>query len=128
MDNALGMLGLALRAGRLAVGEEACADACAVHGVRLLLLAQDAGEHVQRRAAFGAEEGNCLLVETPWSKAEMGGALGRGSCAVAAVTDVGMARALAEKLAAADPEKYGATAERLAVKAKRAAERKQKRK
>ena len=42
MDNALGMLGLALRAGRLAVGEDAALDACKARSSRLLLTAADA--------------------------------------------------------------------------------------
>ena len=40
-----------------------------------------------------------------------------------AVTDIGFAEAIVKKLAAADPEKYTQTAEQLAVKAQRAAQR-----
>jgi hypothetical protein len=48
--------------------------------------------------------------------------------ALAAVTDVGMAKALAEKLAAQDTERYGETAKALAVKAQRQAQRREARK
>ena len=124
MDNALGMLGLALRAGRLAVGEDAAGDACKTCSSRLLLTAKDASENTRQRAARFAGEGQCLLLESPWSKDEMGAALGRGACAVAAVTDLGMARAVVQRLAAVDAAAYGPAAQRLELKAERAAQRK----
>ena len=44
MDNhTLNLIGLALRAGKLAVGEEPCLAACRSRKCRLLLLASDAG-------------------------------------------------------------------------------------
>ena len=99
MDNTLSMIGLALRAGRLEVGDEAAGDACRYKRCRLLLVAADAGEGAQRRAMHFAEEGQCLLAEIPCSKEELGAALGRKSCAMAAVTDLGLAQAIVQKLA-----------------------------
>lgn len=126
MNDALLMIGMALRAGRLEVGDEAAGDACQLRRCRLLLLAEDAGEGAQRRAAHFAEEGQCLLAELPCSREELGSALGRKSCAMAAVTDLGLAQAIVGKLAQADPERFGETAERLRVKAERAAQRREK--
>ena len=126
MDNTLRMIGLALKAGRLEPGEDPAGDACQGKRCRLLLAARDAAEGSRRRAARFAEEGQCLLAELPYSKAELGEALGRSSCALAAVTDLGLAQAIAGKLAQADPEKYGGMAERLRVKAERAAQRREK--
>ena len=125
MNNALSMIGMALRAGRLEVGDEAAGDACRLKRCRLLLLASDAGEAAQRRAARFAEEGQCLLAELPCSREELGAALGRKSCAMAAVIDLGLARAAAEKLAQEDPERYGQMTERLRLKAERAAQRRE---
>ena len=125
MDSALGMIGLALKAGRLEVGEEPAGQACREKRCRLLLTAADAAEGTLRRAGRFAGEGNCLLLALPWSREELGFAVGRASCAVAAVTDLGLARAVAEKLAARDPERYGEAAERLRVKALRAAQRRE---
>ena len=99
MDKTLAMIGLALRAGRLEVGDEAAGDACRLKRCRLLLLASDAGEGAQRRAMHFAEEGQCLLAELPCSREELGTALGRRVCAMAAVTDLGLAQAVAGKLA-----------------------------
>lgn len=126
MDKTLAMIGLALRAGRLEVGDEAAGDACRLKRCRLLLLASDAGEGAQRRAMHFAEEGQCLLAELPCSREELGTALGRRVCAMAAVTDLGLAQAVAGKLAQGDPERYGEMTERLRVKAERAAQRREK--
>lgn len=126
MDNTLSMIGLALRAGRLEVGDEATGDACRLKRCRLLLLASGAGEGAQRRAMHFAEEGQCLLAELPCSREELGAALGRKTCAMAAVTDLGLAQAIAGKLAQGDPDRYGEMTERLRVKAERAAQRREK--
>ncbi len=123
LDNTLRTVGLALKAGKLAVGEEAAGDACAARACRLLLLASDAAENTLRRAERFAGQGQCLWMQVPYSKEALGAAVGRAGCAMAAVTDLGLAQSIAGKLAAADGARYGGTAERLAVKAERAARR-----
>ena len=122
MDSALSMIGMALRAGRLECGEDPAGDACLERRCRLLLTAGDAAENTLRKAERFAEEGQCLTLSLPCSKAELGAALGRGTCAVAAVTDLGLALAVVEKLG----EPYRETAEKLRRKAERAAQRKEK--
>ena len=123
-QNVLSLLGLALRGGRLAVGEEPAALAAKAGQARLLLTASDAAGNTLRRAEHLAEEGRCLHLALPFSKAELGGALGRGSAAIAALTDLGLAAAAAERLAGLDPERYGEAAARMDLKRRRAAERK----
>ena len=125
-NDALLMIGMALRAGRLEVGDEASGDACQYKRCRLLILTADAGEGAQRRASHFAEEGQCLLAEVPCSKEELGAALGRKSCAMAAVTDLGLAQAIVQRLAQSEPEKFGEMADRLRLKAERAAQRREK--
>lgn len=122
-NNILSLLGLALRGGRLAVGEEPAALAARGAQARLLLLASDAADNTLRRAEHLAGEGHCLWLVLPFSKAELGGALGRGSAAIAALTDVGLAAAVTERLAALDPERYGEAARRMDLKRRRAKER-----
>ena len=126
-DNALSMIGLALRAGRLEAGEEPAGEACWEKRCRLLLVAQDASAGTARRAMSAAEEGSCLCLTVPYTRGEMGRAVGRELCAVAAVTDTGFAEAFAKKLAAQDPERYGEAAQRLRLKAERARQRRNKR-
>lgn len=120
MDNGLiGLIGLARKAGKAEVGEESVSIAAKAHKARLILLASDAGEHTRRHGERLGEQGNCPALPLPLTKAELGGALGRGSCAILAFTNVGMAAAAAKKLAAADPALYGPAAQRLDYKAEK---------
>ena len=89
----------------------------------MLLLAADAAEGTRRRCEHFAQAGDCLWLQIPFTKAELGRALGRTAVAIAAVTDVGLAAALLHRLAELDPEQYAGAAERMDVKARRAAER-----
>lgn len=127
MDNTLNMVGLALRAGRLEVGEEPVGAACRARDCRLILVARDAADPTFRRVRHFADAGQCLWISVPYSKEELGAAVGRTVCAMAAVTDIGFAEAIAQKLAAADPEKYSQTAQQLQVKAQRALQRRKER-
>ena len=122
--NILSMLGLALRGNRLAVGEEPVEAVARARDARVLLLASDAADNTRRRCRHFAEAGQCLWLTIPFTKAELGQATGRSAVAIAALTDVGMAASFVHKLAALDPKQYAEAAERLDVKAKRAAERK----
>ena len=104
-DTVLAALGLALRGGNLAVGEEPVAEACRTGKARVVLLASDAAGNTARRATRLAGE-NVPLVPLPRDKSQVGFALGRASCAVAAVTEPGLA-ALLEGRARQTREKSG---------------------
>lgn len=119
----LSMLGLAKKAGRVEIGEEPVGAAARAKKARVILVAQDAGPSSQRRAFSFAEAGACLCLTVPADKDALGRALGRTSVAMCAVTEIGFAGAVVKKLAAMDPERYGAAAAQLDGKAKRAMER-----
>lgn len=123
-EHILSTLGLALRAGSVAVGEEPVGAAARAKKARVIFTAQDAAASSVRRANSFARAGSCLCLTVPADKDALGRALGRTSCAMCAVTDIGFAQSLVQKLAAADPAQYAPAAEALAVKAKRARERK----
>ena len=125
MDNSniLNMLGLALRAKRLEVGEEPVGAVCRARDCRLIIVARDAADNTFRRVRHFADAGQCLWISVPFTKEELGFAVGRTSCAMLGVTDIGFAESIAKKLAAVDPEKFTQTAEQLSVKAQRAAQR-----
>lgn len=92
MDRFLTHLGLALRAGRLAVGEEPVYEALARRRAHAVFLAADAAQNTRdklKRRLDGAP-----LYPIPATKAELGHALGRATCAFAAVTDPGFAKSL----------------------------------
>ena len=123
LDNALRMLGLAKKAGRLEIGEEPVGAAARARKAKLLLLASDATPNTARRAAHFGEAGNVLFLSVPFTKAELGMAVGRSSCAMLAFTDSGFAASFVEKLAARDPERYGPARERMSAKAAKALQR-----
>ena len=122
-NNILNMLGLALRAKRLEVGEEPVGAVCRARDCRLIIVARDAADNTFRRVRHFADAGQCLWISVPFTKEELGFAVGRTSCAMLGVTDIGFAETIAKKLAAVDPEKFTQTAEQLSVKAQRAAQR-----
>ena len=124
-EHLLSTLGLALRAGAVAVGEEPVGAAARAKKARVIFTARDAAASSVRRAYSFGRAGSCLCLPFPADKETFGRALGRTSVAMCAVTDIGFAQSLVKKLAAAEPEIYGAAAEALDLKAKRARERKE---
>ena len=98
MDNILLFLGLMARARALAVGAEEAYTAAREGRARLLLHAADAARNTTDGLHNARAEGGAPLVPLPYTKAEIGGALGRKECAALAVLNTGMAKALCEKL------------------------------
>ena len=101
-DNALNLLGLALRGNNLAVGEELVREACKARRAWLVMSAGDAAQNSIDRSRRWAEEGGAAWIRLPWDKETLGAALGRKLCAMAALTDRGLTAAFAEKLRPAD--------------------------
>ena len=116
-DPILHLLGLAKKAGKLELGEEPVGALCRAHHARLVLLANNAAHNTYRRAAHFGEAGNVLWLALPHTKEELGFLFGRGSGAIMALADAGLAASLVDKLAAMDPERYSPAAEQLRVKA-----------
>ena len=107
MDNrqrALNYLGLARRGNNIAIGEEPVGIACRGNHGRLLILAKDAADHTFRRARSFTQNGKPPLIRTPFTKDELGDALGCNACAMAVFTDVALALAMVKSLG--NPEKY----------------------
>lgn len=125
MEHILSMIGLAKKAGRVEIGEEPVGAAARAKKARVILVAADAAPSSLRRAQSFAEAGGTILLTVPADKDALGSCLGRTSVAMVALTDIGFAEAIVKKLSALDAEAYGAAAAQLAVKAKRAQERRQ---
>ncbi len=125
MEHILSMIGLAKKAGQVEIGEEPVGSAARARHARVILLARDAAPSTVRRAMSFGQAGACLCLEVPFDKDQLGWALGRTSCAMVAITDIGFAEAIVKKLALADPQHYGPAAERLELKARRAMERRE---
>ena len=122
-DSALRLLGIAFKAGKLAVGEEPVAAAARARQARVILLAADAADNSARRAAHFAQAWGSPMAATPWTKDQFGRAVGRSSCAMLAVLDPGLAGALAGRLAALDSARYGDLAGLLSHRADKALQR-----
>lgn len=98
MDKALNYMALARKAGRIELGEEPVGAAARAQHACLVVTAEDASDHTWRRAkSFVAGTGQqCIRV--PYTKDELGMAIGRTSLAVAAFTDPALALAFVQAL------------------------------
>lgn len=100
MNNSyLQLLGLAKRASLLALGDEAARTAISLSSAKLLLISADASERTKETFAYLAENAEVLYIEISESREELGNALGKRPLSVVAICDVGMAAAVAKKLA-----------------------------
>ena len=104
MDRALNYLALGRKAGLIELGEEPVGAAARAQKARLVLVAQDAGDHTWRRAKSFVAGTNQLCLKVPYTKDELGMAIGRTSLAIAAFTDPAIALAFVKALP--QPEKY----------------------
>ena len=125
MDKILRLIGLAKRGGNLEAGEEPVGAAARARDARVILVASDAAENTFRRVRHFADAGQCIWLSIPCTKDELGGCIGRTSCAMVAVTDLGLASAIVQRLAEKDPDKYSLSAEKMTLKAQRAQERRE---
>ena len=121
MHKALNYMSLARRGGRIELGEEPCGGAARAGHARLIVVAADASPHTWRRAKsyVAGTDQQCLRV--PFSKDEMGEAIGRSSLAMAAFTDAALALAFVKALG--EPEKYREVLENLDEKARKLKQR-----
>ena len=123
MDKALNYLALARKAGRIELGEEPVGAAARAQKARLLMVAQDATDHTLRRAKSFAAGTEQIVLTVPFTKDQMGQAVGRTSLALAAFTDPAMALAFVKALG--QPERYKAELESLEKRTKRIQQRQQ---
>lgn len=120
-NKSLGLLSISRKGGNIQAGEEPVAATCRASRARLVLLASDAGGHTLRRAKAGVAGTQQPLLQLPFTKAELGQALGTPDCAVAAITDVRLAQAFVKTLG--EPEKYAELLQSLDVRVKRVEQR-----
>lgn len=98
MDKALNYLALARKAGLAELGEEPVGGAARAGKAYVILVASDASDHTWRRAKSFAAGTEQQCVRLPWTKDEVGAAIGRDALAMGAITDVSMALALVQSL------------------------------
>ena len=98
MDKALNYLALARKAGLAELGEEPVGGAARAGKAYVILVASDASDHTWRRAKSFAAGTEQQCVRLPWTKDEVGAAIGRDALAIGAITDVSRALALVQAL------------------------------
>jgi len=113
MSRALNYIGIARMSGNIELGEDNAKALIKQGRARLLLLASDASDGVRKRVEGYLYGFHAPLVELPYTKEEIGDAVGRAACAVAAVRDLGLAKSLADALAEEYGAKYTGAAEAL---------------
>ncbi len=121
MHKALNYMSLARKAGMIELGEEPVGAAARAGHARLIVVASDASDHTWRRAKSFVAGTSQQCIKAPFSKDEMGMAIGRSSLAIAAFIDPAMALAFVKALA--DPERYREALEELDKKSKKIRQR-----
>ena len=122
MDKTLNYLALARKAGLAELGEEPVGAVSRTGKAYVILVASDASDHTWRRAQSFAAGTDQQCIRIPYTKDQMGMAIGRTSLAIAAITDVSLALALVQSLD--QPEKWKSSLEVLTAKSQKAQKRK----
>ena len=91
MDRNLNLIGIARKAGLLAVGGDAVATASRTGKAKLVLSASDSSLKAQKRARYAAETCGATHITIPYTMFELGQIAGRGSPGTAAILDAGLA-------------------------------------
>ena len=111
MDRALNYIGLARKAGLIELGEEPVGAVARARKARLVVVAQDATDHTWRRAKSFVAGSEQICLKIPYTKDQLGQAVGRTELALAAFTDPALALAFCKALE--HPERYRAEIESL---------------
>ena len=123
MDKALNYLSLARKAGLAELGEEPVGDITRAGKGYAVVVASDASDHTWRRAKSFCAGTEQQCIRLPYTKEEMGFAVGRSSLAIAAITDAAMALAMVQSLP--EPGKYQASIAVLEQKTQKLQKRRQ---
>jgi len=102
MDQALNLLGIAKKAGLIAIGGDAVSTAARNGKAALIISASDSSEGSVRRARVNAQTGGAAHIIAPYTQSEIGNITGRGLAGTVAVTDAGLSAQFMKKLAETD--------------------------
>ena len=121
MDKALNYIALARKAGRVELGEEPAGAAARAQRARLIVVASDASDHTWRRAQSFVAGTDQQCVKVPYTKDQLGQAIGRTSLALAAFTEPALALAFLKALD--QPQTYKSALESLQKRTDRVQQR-----
>ena len=97
-DRSLALIGMAKKAGLLAVGSEATATAARQGKAVLIITASDASDGAIRRAKANADASGVEYTAVPFTMFELGNTAGRGSPGTIAFLDKGLADGFKKRL------------------------------
>ena len=97
-ETALNLLSIARKGGYAALGEDAVGAECRAQHAQLVVVASDASDHTFRKAQNLARAAACPAMRIQATKQELGYSVGRSTCALACVTDAGLALSLGTAL------------------------------
>jgi len=97
-DNFLGFLGLIRKSGGLILGDEAVGLALQQGKGQLLLIAEDSAKRLADRMNNLADICSITKRTLPYTKEQLGSALGKAACAVICVNDQKLAAAILAKI------------------------------
>ena len=104
MDKCLNLLGLARKGGMAELGEEPVGAAARALHAHLIFVASDASDHTWRRAKSFAAGTDQQCISIPYTKDQVGLAVGRTSLAMGAITDPALALSFVKALP--EPSRY----------------------
>ena len=110
-DRILGLIGMMRRASALVVGEDRVSEAVQQGRVKILMMPSDAGNRVREYAAHAVENRHLQMIELPYQTEMLSAAVGLSNCQIAAVTDLGFAKAVISMLVKQNPGRYKTEAE-----------------
>ncbi len=119
MDKALNYLSLSRKGGLSELGEEPVGAAARAGKAYLVLVASDASDHTWRRAKSYVAGTRQQCIRLPFTKDQLGMAVGRQELAIAAITDPPLALAFAKAL----PEPDAAVLEELNARTQKVKQR-----
>jgi len=106
-DRNLQIIGLAKKAGLIAIGSEATEIAARKGQTKLIISASDSSERSYRNARINADSCGAICMVVPYTKFELGSITGRGSPSTLAFLDTGLAVTFIKGLAEAGHEISG---------------------
>jgi len=96
-DRALSMLGLCMRSGNCVSGETPVASAIRKNKAKLLILSHEASENTLKKYTHLCDKKHILIVNGP-DKDTLGGAIGKGSRTLVAITDTHWAKTMLDTM------------------------------
>ena len=110
-DRILGLIGMMRKASALVIGEDRVSEAVQQGRVKILMMPSDAGNRVREYAAHAVENRHLQMIELPYQTEMLSAAVGLSNCQIAAVTDLGFAKAVISMLVKQNPGRYETEAE-----------------